>query len=395
MGAIDLRPDRHRAWRRCSTAFPHALMILVTALALADGRLYEAAAALGTPRGARVPDRHAAGRALRPDHRGVRRLHAGRHRFRHRQGDRRPVQRAGDRRLQAGDRPAELPDGRGGRHSCCWCRRCSPSRSTAWCSAGRWRCCRPAPCRSSQSPARVQATARFALYCLAVGGLIAAVLGVAVWASFITYWPYNLSLTLKNYDFADFEPNGWGPTSLRCRWRRSPPCIGTAIVFAGAYLIEKRKVFRAGRALAHLLAMLPMAVPGLVLGLGYVFFINAPMEPARRALRHLLLLAINSIAHFYTTAHITARHRAEADRHRVRGRVGLAEGAVLAHLRARHGADLHAGDPRHRRLHVRQRADHRVGGDLPLRRLAPSSPRSRSCTWTRPAPPRPPRRWRR
>ena len=30
--------------------FPHALMILVTALALADGRLYEAAEAMGTPR---------------------------------------------------------------------------------------------------------------------------------------------------------------------------------------------------------------------------------------------------------------------------------------------------------------------------------------------------------
>src|SRR5262249_11727202 len=30
--------------------FPHALMILATALALADGRLYEAAAAMGTPR---------------------------------------------------------------------------------------------------------------------------------------------------------------------------------------------------------------------------------------------------------------------------------------------------------------------------------------------------------
>ena len=30
--------------------FPHALMILVTALSLADGRLYEAAAAMGTPR---------------------------------------------------------------------------------------------------------------------------------------------------------------------------------------------------------------------------------------------------------------------------------------------------------------------------------------------------------
>ena len=30
--------------------FPHALMILITALSLADGRLYEAAAAMGTPR---------------------------------------------------------------------------------------------------------------------------------------------------------------------------------------------------------------------------------------------------------------------------------------------------------------------------------------------------------
>ena len=30
--------------------FPHAVMILVTALSLADGRLYEAAAAMGTPR---------------------------------------------------------------------------------------------------------------------------------------------------------------------------------------------------------------------------------------------------------------------------------------------------------------------------------------------------------
>ena len=30
--------------------FPHALMILMTALSLADGRLYEAAAAMGTPR---------------------------------------------------------------------------------------------------------------------------------------------------------------------------------------------------------------------------------------------------------------------------------------------------------------------------------------------------------
>ncbi len=58
---------------------------------------------------------HAAGCEIRRDQRGLRHLHAGRHRLRHRQGDRRPLQRAGHRHLQAGHRPAELRDGRGRR----------------------------------------------------------------------------------------------------------------------------------------------------------------------------------------------------------------------------------------------------------------------------------------
>ena len=52
--------------------------------------------------------------------------------------------------------------------------------------------------------------------------------------------------------------------------------------------------------------MLPMAVPGLVLGLGYVFFINADWNPLGVLYGTLAVLVINSIAHFYTVAHITA-----------------------------------------------------------------------------------------
>ena len=43
------------------------------------------------------------------------------------------------------------------------------------------------------------------IYCLVVVGLLIGVLGTAIWASFITYWPYNLSLTLRNYDFGTFD----------------------------------------------------------------------------------------------------------------------------------------------------------------------------------------------
>ena len=62
---------------------------------------------------AHLLDGDAARRALRADQRDVRRVHHRDHRLRRAQGHRRAVQRAGDRRLQAGDRPAELSDGRG------------------------------------------------------------------------------------------------------------------------------------------------------------------------------------------------------------------------------------------------------------------------------------------
>jgi iron(III) transport system permease protein len=52
--------------------------------------------------------------------------------------------------------------------------------------------------------------------------------------------------------------------------------------------------------------MLPMAVPGLVLGLGYVFFYNASWNPLGWLYGTLILLVVNTVAHFYTVAHITA-----------------------------------------------------------------------------------------
>jgi iron(III) transport system permease protein len=144
------------------------------------------------------------------------------------------------------------------------------------------------------------------IYAAVVGGLIVATYGMAVWASFITYWPYNLSLTLNNYVFQNAEPTGWGAYFSSLKMAAATAVFGTALVFAGAYLVEKLKVFPAGRAFTHFLAMLPMAVPGLVLGLGYVFFFNAPWNPLNVLYGTLTVLVVNTVAHFYTVAHITA-----------------------------------------------------------------------------------------
>jgi len=143
-------------------------------------------------------------------------------------------------------------------------------------------------------------------FCLVIGGLVASVLAVAVWASFIRYWPYNLSLTLANYDFAEVEPDGWQPYFNSLKMAAVTALVGTPVIFLGAYLIEKQRSATLGRILAQFLAMLPMAVPGLVLGLGYVFFFNAPWNPLGALYGTLALLALNCLAHFYTVAHITA-----------------------------------------------------------------------------------------
>jgi len=144
------------------------------------------------------------------------------------------------------------------------------------------------------------------LCCAGTGGLILAILGMALWAPFIKYWPYNLAFTLDNFAFGDFDASGWSPYWVSIKMAAGVAVLGTLVVFLGAYLVEKARGFAWGRGVAHFLAMMPLAVPGLVLGLGYIFFFNAPGNPLNFLYGTLAILVVNSIAHFYTVAHLTA-----------------------------------------------------------------------------------------
>jgi len=143
-------------------------------------------------------------------------------------------------------------------------------------------------------------------FCALVGGLIFGLLAMSAWASFVTRWPYNLALTLKNYAFGDFDTNGWAAywnSVVLATWTAA---IGTGVVFLGAYLMEKTRGFAWGRGLAQFMAMLPMAVPGLVLGLAYIFFFNARGNPLGFIYATMIILVVNSVTHFYTVSHLTA-----------------------------------------------------------------------------------------
>jgi len=135
---------------------------------------------------------------------------------------------------------------------------------------------------------------------------IVGMLATAGWASFIRFWPYNLALSLSNYNFHRFETSGWLPYVNSLKLAGLTASIGTALIFTGAYLQEKTRGLQIFRSIFQLFAMLPLAVPGLVLGIGYIFFFNSRTNPLNVLYGTLALLVINTIAHFYTVGHLTA-----------------------------------------------------------------------------------------
>jgi iron(III) transport system permease protein len=143
-------------------------------------------------------------------------------------------------------------------------------------------------------------------YASLVAIFIAGIIAVCQFAALIKQWPYNLSLSLDNYDFSRMDGGGWGSYTNSLLLAILTAIIGTVVVFLGAYMVEKTRGFEKGRALFQGLAMLPMAIPGMVLGIAYIFFFNNPSNPLNFIYGTMIILVISTVTHFYTVSHLTA-----------------------------------------------------------------------------------------
>ncbi len=146
----------------------------------------------------------------------------------------------------------------------------------------------------------------YLLIVVLICGCLLAVLGMAVFSSLVKFWPYNLSLSLKHYLFSETAGGGWLAYRNSLVLASCSAVVGSALIFTGAYLMEKTHGQPAFNLALRILTFIPMAVPGLVLGLGYVFFFNLPDNPLHSLYGSMALLVICTIAHYLTTAHMTA-----------------------------------------------------------------------------------------
>ncbi len=143
-------------------------------------------------------------------------------------------------------------------------------------------------------------------FCCVVGFMILGIIAVDAFASFVQLWPYNLTLTLYNYDFDLRDGGGWASYRNSIVMASYTAVIGTVIIFTGADLVEKIRGFAVSRSCVQFMCIIPLAVPGLVLGLAYIFFFNHPDNPLEFVYGTMAILVICTVTHFYTVSHLTA-----------------------------------------------------------------------------------------
>jgi len=139
-------------------------------------------------------------------------------------------------------------------------------------------------------------------YCALVALAILGIYAVIVASSLVQRWPYNLGFTLRHYTFDSI--GGYTALVNSLEVATLTAIVGTVVTFAGAYLVEKTRTPLSG--VLAMLSLLPVSVPGMVLGLAYIFAFNAPGSVLNRIYGTLAILVLANLVHYFTVPFLTA-----------------------------------------------------------------------------------------
>ena len=157
-----------------------------------------------------------------------------------------------------------------------------------------------------------------AVFCVVIAGAMILFFAVALFASLIKLWPYNLTFTLSNYDLtAVAAGNGGVAFKNSIMISLLTAFLGTILTFTGAYLIDKSKSFPVSRKIAYFLSITPLAIPGTVIGLSFIMFFNASvfqipftdygiMNPFHGIYGTIWIILLANMIHFYSVPFSTA-----------------------------------------------------------------------------------------
>jgi len=118
-------------------------------------------------------------------------------------------------------------------------------------------------------------------------------------------YPYDLSFTLKNFLFNQ-SAGGIESYFNSMQMALFTAIFGTVFVFVYAYILEKTKGFGFLRKYGKLLSLLPLALPGMVIGISFIFFFNNAANPLHIIYGTIIILVIANILHYFSVPFLTA-----------------------------------------------------------------------------------------
>lgn len=136
-------------------------------------------------------------------------------------------------------------------------------------------------------------------------------------SAFSKLWPYDLSFSLKNFIFYDY--NG----GVGIFFRNSvilatlSGIAGTLMTFMSAYLIEKKEKKDFKDKIIYFLSLIPLALPGMVIGISFIFFFNKTsfqipllnieiMNPFNGIYKTIWIMVLANVIHFFSISFLTA-----------------------------------------------------------------------------------------
>ncbi len=165
----------------------------------------------------------------------------------------------------------------------------------------------------------------FFAVCSTIAAFILVMVFMAGVASLVKTWPYAFTnpeaypqlWTLKHYSFSGVGGGGYGAFWNSVVVAALTAVFGAVVTFVSAYLIEKTKGVALLRQTAYFLSIIPLALPGLVIGIAYIFFFNNPRieipfsgwgipNPFNFLYGTMAILVVCNVIHFYTVSFLTA-----------------------------------------------------------------------------------------
>lgn len=136
-------------------------------------------------------------------------------------------------------------------------------------------------------------------------------------SAFSKLWPYNLSFSLNNFKFYDY--NGGIGIFFKNSFILAilSGIFGTFMTFMSAYLIEKKENKTLKDKIIYFLSLVPLALPGMVIGISFIFFFNKSyftipflniniMNPFNSIYKTIWIMVLANVIHFYSISFLTA-----------------------------------------------------------------------------------------